>query len=64
MGVNILFRLPSLCTMGGDGVVWCGVQAKDLVEGAPAVMLKGVKKEDTEAIIAKLKEAGAECVLE
>jgi large subunit ribosomal protein L7/L12 len=41
-----------------------GEQAKDLVEGAPAVVLKGVKKEDTEAIIAKLKEAGAEMELE
>ena len=39
-------------------------QAKDLVEGAPATLMKAVKKEDTEAIIAKLKEAGAEVELE
>jgi large subunit ribosomal protein L7/L12 len=60
--------LPCLCSVFLTlHVLWgCHrvVQAKDLVEGAPAVLMKAVKKEDTEAIIAKLKEAGAEVELE
>ncbi len=40
------------------------VQAKELVEGAPAVIAKGVKKEEGEALIAKLKEVGAVLELE
>jgi ribosomal protein L7/L12 len=40
------------------------VQAKDLVEGAPAVLLKAVKKEEADAIVAKLVESGAEIELE
>jgi len=34
-------------------------EAKDLVEGAPKDLLKGVKKEDAEAAKVKLEEAGA-----
>lgn len=33
--------------------------AKDLVDGAPAVIMEGVKKEDVEEIKGKLEEAGA-----
>ena len=36
-------------------------EAKDLVETAPCWISKELKKEDCEAMIAKLKEAGAEC---
>jgi ribosomal protein L7/L12 len=34
-------------------------QAKELVEGAPAVLAKGLKKADAEALIVKMKECGA-----
>ena len=39
-------------------------EAKDLVEGAPAVLKKGLKKEDAEAIKEKLAAVGGEVVLE
>lgn len=39
-------------------------QAKDLVEGSPAVLLKNVKKEEADALVAKLKEVGAVLELE
>ncbi|KAI4386781.1 hypothetical protein MLD38_004683 [Melastoma candidum] len=39
-------------------------EAKDLVEGAPAVLKKGVTKEEAEKIVAKLKEVGAKIVME
>lgn len=39
-------------------------EAKDLVEKAPAVVKKGVTKEEAEKIVAKLKEVGATVVLE
>ncbi|KAL4517547.1 hypothetical protein Ndes2526B_g00753 [Nannochloris sp. 'desiccata'] len=39
-------------------------EAKELVEGAPAVLRKGVKKEEAEQIKAKLEAAGAKIVLE
>ncbi|KAK6921121.1 Ribosomal protein L7/L12, C-terminal [Dillenia turbinata] len=39
-------------------------EAKDLVEKAPAVLKKGVSKEEGNAIIEKLKELGATAVLE
>lgn len=39
-------------------------EAKDLVEKAPAVVKKGVTKEEAEMIVAKLKEVGATVVLE
>lgn len=34
-------------------------EAKDAVDGAPAVLKEGMKKEDAEALKAKLEEAGA-----
>lgn len=40
----------------------CGLglkEAKDLVDGAPSVVKEGVKKEEAEALKAKLEEAGA-----
>ena len=40
------------------------MQAKDLVEGAPSVLQKGVKKEDADALIAIMKEVGAVLELE
>lgn len=38
-------------------------EAKELVEKAPTVILKGVKKDDTEAIIKKLTDNGAKITL-
>ena len=39
-------------------------EAKDLVEGAPAVLKKGLKKEDAEAIREKIEKVGGKVVLE
>jgi len=39
-------------------------EAKALVEGAPTAVMKGVKKEEAEEIMNKLKEIGAEVELE
>lgn len=39
-------------------------EAKDLVEKTPAVVKKGVTKEEAEKILEKLKEVGATVVLE
>jgi len=44
----------------------CGLglkEAKDLVDGAPSVVKEGIKKEDAEALKAKLEEAGATVTL-
>ncbi len=38
-------------------------EAKDMVDGAPAVLKENVKKEDAEALKAKLEEAGATVTL-
>ncbi|MFA7663083.1 MAG: 50S ribosomal protein L7/L12 [Patescibacteria group bacterium] len=38
-------------------------ECKDLVEGAPAMVKEGVKKEEAETIKAKLEEAGAKVTL-
>lgn len=38
-------------------------EAKDLVDGAPAVLKEGMKKEDAEALKTKLEEAGAKVTL-
>lgn len=38
-------------------------EAKDLVDAAPKVVKEGVKKEDAEAMKAKLEEAGAKVTL-
>ncbi len=38
-------------------------EAKDAVDGAPAVLKEGLKKEDAEALKAKLEEAGAKVTL-
>lgn len=38
-------------------------EAKEMVDGAPAVLKEGVKKEDAEALKAKLEEAGAKVTL-
>ena len=35
-------------------------EAKDLVDGAPKAIKEGVSKADAEAVVAKLKEAGAD----
>ena len=35
-------------------------EAKDLVDGAPKAIKEGVSKADAEALVAKLKEAGAD----
>lgn len=39
-------------------------EAKELVEGAPCVLKKGLSKEDAEAMMAKIVAAGATCSLE
>lgn len=39
-------------------------ESKDLVEGAPKVVKEGVKKEEAEAMKAKLEEAGASAAIE
>lgn len=44
----------------------CGLglkEAKDMVDGAPAIVKEGMKKEDAEALKAKLEEAGAKVTL-
>ena len=38
-------------------------EAKDLVDAAPSVLKEGVKKEDAEALKAKIEEAGAKVTL-
>ena len=38
--------------------------AKDMVEAAPKVLIKDLKKDEAEAFMAKLKAAGAVCELE
>ncbi len=38
-------------------------EAKDMVDGAPAVVKEGMKKEDAEALKVKLEEAGAKVTL-
>ncbi len=38
-------------------------EAKEMVDGAPAVLKEGMKKEDAEALKAKLEEAGAKVTL-
>ncbi len=38
-------------------------EAKDMVDGAPAVVKEGLKKEDAEALKVKLEEAGAKVTL-
>ncbi|MCU0678485.1 MAG: 50S ribosomal protein L7/L12 [Candidatus Pacebacteria bacterium] len=38
-------------------------EAKDMVDGAPAIVKEGMKKEDAEALKAKLEEAGAKVTL-
>ncbi len=36
-------------------------EAKELVEGAPKTIKEGISKEDAEKLVAKFKDAGAEC---
>lgn len=38
-------------------------EAKEMVDGAPAIVKEGLKKEDAEALKAKLEEAGAKVTL-
>jgi large subunit ribosomal protein L7/L12 len=38
-------------------------EAKDMVDGAPAIVKEGMKKEEAEALKAKLEEAGAKVTL-
>ena len=38
-------------------------EAKDMVDGAPAIVKEGMKKEDAEGLKAKLEEAGAKVTL-
>merc|ERR1740130_1876753 len=39
-------------------------ESKELVEGAPKVLKKGVKREEAEAFVEKLRAAGAEVSIE
>ncbi|MBR3494965.1 MAG: 50S ribosomal protein L7/L12 [Clostridia bacterium] len=36
-------------------------EAKEIVEGAPKTIKEGISKEEAEKIVAKFKDAGAEC---
>jgi len=38
-------------------------EAKDIVDGAPSIVKEGMKKEDADALKAKLEEAGAKVTL-
>lgn len=39
-------------------------EAKELVDGAPQILKKEVKKEEAEALVKQMKEVGAVCILE
>src|SRR3981081_3882768 len=55
-GVNKLNVVKIVKDLTGLGLK----EAKDLVDGAPKPVKEGVSKADAEALVAKLKEAGAE----
>ncbi len=54
--IAVIKAVKEICALGLK-------EAKDLVDSAPAELKSGVKKEDAEAIKAKLEEAGASVVL-
>jgi large subunit ribosomal protein L7/L12 len=58
-GGNKIGVIKEVRTITGLGLK----EAKDLVEGAPKPLKEGVKKEEAEALKAKLEEAGAEVEL-
>jgi large subunit ribosomal protein L7/L12 len=55
-GANKLNVVKIVKDMTGLGLK----EAKDLVDGAPKAIKEGVSKADAEAMVAKLKEAGAD----
>jgi large subunit ribosomal protein L7/L12 len=55
-GANKLNVVKIVKDMTGLGLK----EAKDLVDGAPKAIKEGVSKADAEALVAKLKEAGAD----
>lgn len=55
-GANKLNVVKIVKEMTGLGLK----EAKDLVDGAPKPVKEGVSKADAEAVVAKLKEAGAD----
>ncbi|HYJ37122.1 MAG TPA: 50S ribosomal protein L7/L12 [Chitinophagaceae bacterium] len=55
-GVNKLNVVKIVKDMTGLGLK----EAKDLVDGAPKPIKEGVSKADADALVAKLKEAGAD----
>ena len=54
----------ALLTTAVAALTMCLLQAKDLVESAPAVLLKDASKDDAEPLKAKLEELGAHMELE
>lgn len=58
--VSLLQVIKEVRTATGLGLK----ESKDLVEGAPKVIKKDLSKADADALVAKLKEAGAKCTLE
>src|SRR4030095_9438825 len=55
-GANKLNVVKNVKDLTGLGLK----EAKDLVDGAPKPIKEGVSKADAEAVVAKLKEAGAD----
>jgi large subunit ribosomal protein L7/L12 len=55
-GVNKLNVVKIVKDMTGLGLK----EAKDLVDGAPKAIKEGISKADAEALVTKLKEAGAD----
>ena len=59
-GSNKIAVIKEVRTITGLGLK----EAKDLVEGAPKEVKKGVAKDEAEKMVAKFKEAGATAVAE
>ena len=51
--INVIKEVRAITALGLK-------EAKDLVDGAPKTVKEGVKKEDAEALVAALQEAGAQ----
>lgn len=59
LGLNEVCALLVIQRASRAGQTVLPLQAKDLVEGAPSVLAKSLKKADAEALVAKMKECGA-----
>ena len=56
--ITLIKEVRALLNLGLKDVNKILIQAKDLVEKAPFVIMKGVKKAETEKILTKLSENG------